>query len=225
MSFKWFTRKPANKRPKRRLPQRNLAPVEDIVEQGLMVADVAVRMSVKNTIILNALGSKSDYDEQQIMRMVREALVELADERIGDANHIALMRGEIRKTGYSSWSENDYGDGDNATLRHRQEVYEQVAQQLRERSNDERYLRETAERAREAAWHEIGDSLKEKASHPYYAGGSSEEYQRERDSRIELLIQRDLTELMSKRNGSDEPPTEKTSSRRRVFSKRADVSG
>ena len=42
------------------------------------------------------------------------------------------MREEIRSTGYSSWSENDYGSEDNATLRHRQEVYEQVAAQLRD---------------------------------------------------------------------------------------------
>ena len=64
MAFDWLKRKKkAAPRPKRRLPQRRLAPVEEIVEQGLMVADVAVRMNVKNAIILNALGRKADYDE------------------------------------------------------------------------------------------------------------------------------------------------------------------
>jgi hypothetical protein len=178
--------------------------VEEIVEQGLLVADVAVRMNVKNAIILNALGRKADYDEQQIYAMVRDAVTELADERERDAKHIARMRGEIKKTGYSSWSENDYGSDDNATLRHRQEVYEQVALQLRERAADEGYLSQAAERARSAAWHEIGDSLKEKASHPYYAGGSSDEYKREREARIELLIQRDLTELVRDHQASKE---------------------
>lgn len=220
MAFGWFKRKQkAVSRPKRRLPQRRLAPVEEIVEQGLMVADVAVRMKVKNAIILNALGCKADYDKQQIKRLVQDAALELAVERERDARHISRMRGEIRKTGYSSWSENDYGSEDNATLRHRQEVYEQVAAQLRERADDEAYLEESAERARKAAWNEIGDSLKEKASHPYYAGGSSDEYKQEREARIDLLIQRDLTELIKQRPDADA----KSGAKRRIFSKRDDA--
>lgn len=190
----WFKRR--GRRLPRRLPQRQLAPVADIVEQGLLVADVAVRMSVKNTIIMNALKRKVDYDEQEIVDMVRDSITELALERERDARHIEQMRKEIRKTGRSSWSDSEYGDGDNRTLRHRQEVYEGVAVELRARATDPEYLKVTTARAREAAWHEIGDSLKERATHPYYSGGASEEYQAARDERIELLISRDLTELI-----------------------------
>ena len=187
-------RRPA--RPPRRLPRRVLAPVEEIVEQGLLVADVAVRMSVKNAIIMNALKRHVDYDEGQIVDMVRSATEDLALERERDAQHIARMRDEIRDTGRSSWSESDYGNDDNRTLRHRQEVYERVAEELRARCADEGYLRETAERARGLAWDEIGDSLKERASHPYYSGGASEEYRRAREERIQQLIEKDLTALI-----------------------------
>lgn len=198
----WFKRR--GRRLPRRLPQRQLAPVADIVEQGLLVADVAVRMSVKNTIIMNALKRKVDYDEQEIVDMVRDSITELALERERDARHIEQMRKEIRKTGRSSWSDSEYGDGDNRTLRHRQEVYEGVAVELRARATDPEYLKITTARAREAAWHEIGDSLKERATHPYYSGGASEEYQAARDERIELLISRDLTELIRQQGaGSD----------------------
>lgn len=196
----WFKReRPAAAPRRRRLPERRLAPVEDIVEQGLLVADVAARMTVKNQIILNALGRKADYRQEQIAQMVHDTLIQLAEERERDARHISHMRGEIRRVGRSSWSENDYGSDDSKTLRHRQQVYEGVADELRARAEDERYLHETAERARTAAWSEIGDSLKRRASHPYYAGGSSEEYQRVREERIQLLIERDLTELMNER--------------------------
>ncbi|WP_435906647.1 asparagine synthase [Leucobacter sp. W1153] len=194
MVFGWFKRR--GRRLPRRLPQRQLAPIADIVEQGLLVADVAVRMSVKNAIIMNALKRKVDYDEQEIVDMVRDSITELARERERDAQHIDQMRKEIRRTGRSSWSDSEYGDGDNRTLRHRQEVYEGVAVELRARATDPEYLRVTTARAREAAWHEIGNSLKERATHPYYSGGASEEYQAARDERIELLISRDLTELM-----------------------------
>jgi hypothetical protein len=199
-------------RPLRRPPRRELAPVEDIVEQGLLVADVAARMSVKNEIIMNALKHKMDYDEQQIIDMVSETVNELAIERERDASHIDLMREEIQSTGHSAWSESDYGSGDNRTLRHRQQVYEGVAVELHRRASDPEYLRTTAERARAAAWAEIGDSLRERAAHPYYAGGSSPEYQRARESRIQLLIERDLTDLMQQRAAEEKASSKKAAS-------------
>jgi len=192
-------RKRGVRRPPRRLPRRELAPVEDIVEQGMLVADVAVRMTVKNAIIMNALKRHVDYDEQQIIDMVREAIIEVVDERENDAEHIKRVRGEIREHGRSAWRDAEYGDGDSRTLRHREQVYEGVAEQLRLRAADEEYLRATAERARGAAWAEIGDSLKARASEPYYGGGGTEEYARAREARIQQLIEKDLTELMRQR--------------------------
>lgn len=177
-----------------------LAPVEEIVEQGLLVADVAVRMTVKNAIIMNALKEHADYDEAQIYEMVRDSLNELAAERERDARHISRVRGEIRDTGRSSWSETEYGNNDSRTLRHRQEVYEQVAAELRARTEDDSYLDTTVERARSLAWAEIGDSLKERASHPYYSGGHDEEYRSNRDDRIQQLIEKDLTSLIKQQS-------------------------
>ncbi|WP_449281661.1 asparagine synthase [Leucobacter sp.] len=201
--FGWSKkRKRGSSRPQRRLPRRVLAPVEEIVEQGLLVADVAVRMTVKNAIIMNALKRHVDYQESQIIDMVREATEDLARERERDAKHISRMRNEIRDTGRSSWSESDYGNDDNRTLRHRQEVYERVAEELHARAADEAYLGETAERARNLAWDEIGDSLKERASHPYYSGGDSDEYRSEREGRIQQLIEKDLTALIQQQTGS-----------------------
>lgn len=162
-----------------------------------MVADVATRMTVKNDIILNALGRKEDYNEDTIMRMVKNSVLQLSQERQKDAKHISFVRGEISKRGSSSWKRNKYDSDDSQTLVHRQEVYEQVAQLLKARAEDTEYLRATAEKARTAAWSEIGDSLKVKASHPFYSGGSSEEYKQARDERIQMLIQHDLTQLIA----------------------------
>lgn len=202
MTVSWFRWKRRGAgRPQRRLPRRELAPVEDIVEQGLLVADVAVRMTVKNAIIMNALKRHVDYDEQQIIDMVRDAVVEVADEREHDAQHISRVRSEIRTHGRSAWTEAEYGNSDSRTLRHREQVYEGVAAELRLRAEDPEYLRETAERARTAAWSEIGDSLKNRASEPYYGGGGTAEYARARESRIQLLIEKDLTDLMRQRAG------------------------
>lgn len=196
----WFSKRKRQAQPPRRLPKRILAPVEEIVEQGLLVADVAVRMTVKNAIIMNALKEHADYDEAQIYEMVRNSLNELAAERERDARHISRVRGEIRDTGRSSWSETEYGSGDSRTLKHRQEVYERVAEDLRARTEDEEYLRAIVERARTLAWSEIGDSLKERASHPYYSGGHDEDYRSNRDERIQQLIEKDLTSLIKEQS-------------------------
>lgn len=210
----WFSKRKKRAQPPRRLPKRILAPVEEIVEQGLLVADVAVRMTVKNAIIMNALKEHADYDEAQIYEMVRDSLNELAAERERDARHISRVRGEIRDTGRSSWSETEYGSGDSRTLKHRQEVYERVAEDLRARTEDEAYLSATVERARTLAWAEIGDSLKERASHPYYSGGHDDEYRDNREERIQQLIEKDLTSLIKEQ-------TPKTSLKDRIRLKAA----
>lgn len=212
----WFSKRKRTKHAPRRLPKRVLAPVEEIVEQGLLVADVAVRMTVKNAIIMNALKEHVDYDEDQITEMVRNTLNELAAERERDARHIARIRGEVRDTGRSSWSETEYGSGDSRTLKHREEVYEQVAEELRERTTNEKYLRETSERARSLAWDEISESLKERASHPYYSGGHDDEYRAARDNRIQQLIEKDLTELVKQQAA----PLGGKSDRPRIFKRR-----
>lgn len=215
-------RKSKSSRGLRRLPKRVLAPVEEIVEQGLLVADVAVRMTVKNAIIMNALKRQVDYDVAQIREMVRESCEDLAVEREKDARHISRMRNEIRDTGRSSWSESDYGNDDNRTLRHRQEVYEQVAAELHKRAADPEYLDTTAERARQAAWHEIGDSLADRATHPYYSGGDNDEYRSERDSRIQQLIEKDLTSLIrdqsAKAEGDDAAASD--APKKRIFKRK-----
>lgn len=193
----WFKRNPF--RMRRRPARRKLVPVAEIVEQGLLVADVAVRMTVKNNIILNALRDYADYNEDEIVEMVRAAIVDVAVERERDANHIRRVREEVKQRGYSSWIDSDYRGSDDRTLRHREAVYDGVAAELRSCAEDASHLEKTAERARQAAWREIADSLKRRASEPYYGGGNSAEYAKERDARIEELIAEDIAALLAER--------------------------
>lgn len=199
--FGWLTSR-AHK-PRRRATQRVLAPVDEIAEQGVLVADVAVRLSVKNAIIMNALAKHEDYSSERVAELVREALANLAAERDADAKHLEAVIGEIDKFGHSGWIEADYGIDDNRTIKHRLEVYRLVADELRAQMNDTEYVTETAENARKAAWKEIGDSLKTKAEHPYYGGGNKQEYFDKREERIQNLIEKDLTRLVRESKKSE----------------------
>lgn len=190
------TKKTSGRRRSKRFPEKVLAPVEEIIEQGMLVDNVAIRMSVKNSIIMNALKRNVDYRVEEIHDLVREQVLALADERENDAKHIARVRDEIQRYGRSAWQETEYSNQDSKTLKHRQQVYEGLGSQLRDLATDQPFITRTAEQAREAAWSEIGNSLKERATHPYYSGGASAEYQAARDDRIQSFIDEDLTTLI-----------------------------
>lgn len=180
---------------KKNFPERELAPAEEIAEQGVLVADVAVRLTVKNEIIMNALAKHVDYSVDDVAQMVRASLTELADEREEDAQRLDEVILQIQRFGHGGWAEGDYGRKDKGTLEHRRLVYRLVAAELRARCQNATYVAETAERARTEAWSEIGDALKTKAEHPYYGGGRSDDYVEHRDERIQKLIEHDLTRL------------------------------
>lgn len=198
--FRWLA---ALKRPRSaRIPERVLAPVEEIAEQGLMVADVAVRLSVKNAIIMNALAKHVDYSSDQVEQLVRDALTELSEEREQDAKRLDLVMKDLDMFGHSGRADTDYGMDDNRTIKHRRAVYRLVAAELADRREDHEYVKHAAEQARLAAWAEIGDALKTKAEHPYYGGGQTEEYRSKRDERIQRFIEKDLTQLIRQRDTS-----------------------
>lgn len=199
MSFKaklraFFAPAPMPK-PRRSLPARELAPVADIIEQGLLVADVAIRMTVKNRLIVRALKHQEHYSQEAAQEQVRRAISELVAEREADAENIEIMRTQIHRLGFASGGEAEYGRDDTGTLKHRQEVYEGVAAELKLRAADPEYIKNVALKATELAWAEVGASIAERASHPYYSGGDSAEYQAQRAARIQDLINKDLRQL------------------------------
>lgn len=195
--FDFFRRK--RRDAERSQSRKVLAPVDEIAEQGVLVATVAVRLSVKNDIIMNALAKRMDFSEERIRELVHEHTVALADERDDDVQRLELVSKNLGRFGRGGYGADDYSRGDAATIAHRLEVYRVVAQTLRSMSEDDTYLSTTAERARSEAWAEIGDSLAKRAEHPYYSGGKNETYQRERTFRIQQLIEKDLTELARSR--------------------------
>lgn len=198
--FRWLSS--LKKRKRSGIPKRDLAPAEDIAEQGVLVAEVALKLTVKNAIIMNALAKHEDYSQERVNDMVRDTLANLAEERVNDAEHLTEVMGEIRRHGRRTWGESSYGSGDSASIQHREIVYQLVAEELLKRVNDDSYVAEIAEHARAAAWLEIGDSLKTKAEHPYYGGGRNADYVEHRDERIGHLIEKDLTRLMQETSSS-----------------------
>ncbi|WP_167142736.1 asparagine synthase [Canibacter zhoujuaniae] len=186
----------SNQSSARNLPKRELAPVAEIVEQGVLVADVAVRMTVKNAIIMDALKRKEDYDGKKVRELVRKVALDLALERENDASRIRDLRRDIQVYGRATFTETEYGRADDYILEHREKVYLGIAEQLQAWADDKNYLDKSAVSAWEQAWAEIGSSLAEMATHPYYSGDHSAEYQERRKERIEAFAT-DLQNLVT----------------------------
>lgn len=179
------------------LPKRELAPVEDAVEQGMLVANAAIRMSVKNSIIMNALGHGLDYNEEQVHELVKRAIMQLVTERERD---VARLRRILYGTNYGDFEEvenalEENEDDDYSTMMHRCKVYKQLAKQLRAKIQDEAYLGAIAEAARELAWKEVADSIQAQARQLRYLQEESKEYHLHREERIQAFIEGEIRQL------------------------------
>lgn len=135
------------------------ATVEQSVSEGLMIAEYAVRLRLKNAIAVDAVVSPRAYDAQTYLAEASEAFEELAAESQDASDRLTeeLAR-TIGRVGRAQHV-HDYRRGDEANVRHRLMVATEAASALREKAGQEDYLLELIEQARKDAWDEVSASL------------------------------------------------------------------
>ena len=173
-----------------RLPE---ATIDDLVEEGELLAAVAVRLAVKNRIILGSLRDELDYDEGRYVSAVGDELIALADESEADAERIASHRAGAGSRPGRAQHFHDYRDVDSSTLQRREEYSRRLADRLRALAGDEEFARTTATKAHEAAWDEIAASVKARLTRAATIGDEPD-YVIERMDRLRELT-RDLKKL------------------------------
>ncbi|MFC4224835.1 hypothetical protein [Lysinibacter cavernae] len=175
-----------------------LAPVEEVVRQGVMIAEVSVRMAAKNFIIMNAMGDQASYDEAAVMRAVREELASIADEKHEDAERVQAARTKGHGK-FAAWVRHGDAVFDEPEVpTRRQEVYELLAAQLNRLREDDDYVRATAEEARQDAWLELSRSFENMLKGDPLRRNVDADYWNKRDVRIQYLIDKDLAKLARK---------------------------
>ena len=188
-------------------PARPLAPAEHVVEDGVMISDSAVRLMLKNQIIVGALRDHADFDPDTLAESARTELLMLADENDATARRLDQERfGEpdlpIPKAEHERISREDH-------LR-RPEIHRLLADALRAQSDDAEQLALLVTRARDDAADEISRELTTRLvgqtifRFPGYEAGKAE--------RIRHLIEIDLAgmaspEILPAAYGSDRPRT------------------
>jgi len=146
------------------LPSDHHATIDDIVADGVLISAAAIRLAVKNRIVLEALRDGVDYSADRVRAEVREELLELAREKDADADWAARASREAALRGGTAEHHSDFRAVDSAILDRRGWVSRGLADRLRGLSEDDGFVEETAERARDDAWTEIAASITTRAA-------------------------------------------------------------
>jgi histone H3/H4 len=138
------------------------ATLEELVDDGLLIAESAARMTVKNEVILRALRDRADYRPEGARELAREELRRLAVESRADARRLDDERERAEDRPGKASHQSDYRAGDTEHLGRRSAALEALAERLIRLSADDEHLDEMVEVARRQAWEEVGASLAER---------------------------------------------------------------
>lgn len=173
------------------------ATLDELVEEGVMIAGSAVRLAVKNLVILGSLRDQVDYDERIYVAAVRDELLALANEKSDDADRLgSVAEGASARSGRAT-SHSDYRSVDVAILSRRQMVALRLSRRLRSLSENHEFLQGLARSAHESAWDEVAQSLEERMTSARIV--EDDLYRRERGERI-MEVLGDLAGLEAETN-------------------------
>jgi hypothetical protein len=197
--WSWFSRlfrRPPSLPPYRPDPQP-LAPFEQALEEGLLIARHGVALAVRNRLIVRALKENEAFDDAVTARMVDEELERAAEEQRENAEGADALRAvAIRSAGIADHA-HDYHRIDTATLERREVLYAALAESLEASRHDDAYVAAVAERARTDAWKDIGDHVVSRLRSRMSSVADEPDYESRKPERLRLLLEEDLVDLLT----------------------------
>jgi hypothetical protein len=167
--------------------------VKRIVDEGLLIALSAVRMAVKNGIIVGALGDHFDYDPARYAVLARDELDRLIRQNDEDARRVGRLRRALTTARWSSsLTEDQRGDVSQLALRRR--VHKKLAAALGAVAGDGEHVARLVEGARRAASDEINDAVTARLIR-LSIDARDPDYEQRRAARTEMLVHLDLALL------------------------------
>jgi hypothetical protein len=160
------------------------------VDEGVLIALTAIRMAVKNHIIVGALRDDRPYLPGAYIEVAREEVAELAQQN--DDLAARLKRRALARADQVHPNAHDVAESQRSELlRH---VYTNLAKSLRAVGDNSTRMAELVESARQDAWSEIRQAwhLKLADRTPVDVGP---DYERHREGRLLELIYIDLAAL------------------------------
>jgi hypothetical protein len=194
--------------PTASVPKRRPVSIERSVDEGVLIAQAAVTMDVKNHIIVGALRDGTPFDLAKVRASVRRELHGLAMENENSARRVQSLAVEVQTPRGAPDNAEGYQTDDHPTLTKRGIIHVMLAEELERLSEDEDFVVELAERARVQAWAEVGDAIESRllGSLPRKP---DKFYEDDKDARIRALFNINLRALekQAKRAGHRPPPS------------------
>ena len=129
-----------------------------MTEEGLMITLSAVRMSVKNSIIVKALRDQINFSDVDYAAIARAELIKLSQRNLHDAERVDKQRKRLTKF-KGTYSYDDDTRQDVKLLARRRKVYEHLAAALLEVAESTERVKEIVEGAQSDATAEIVEAL------------------------------------------------------------------
>ncbi|PDQ36329.1 MAG: hypothetical protein B5766_01110 [Candidatus Lumbricidophila eiseniae] len=191
MKKKWWRRRQRFKPFDRRaLPLPREISSADLFAEGLLVAESAARIALRNRFVVGALRGDEPFTSQTAVLEASRVLTELAEQCRAEAARTALERETATERSGRSQHQHDYHRADAPNLRRREQVQEAIATEFDTRAADPAYLDTFVERAREDAWEDVADAIRARLDREWRGWPRVEvdsDYVRDRDIRLELL--------------------------------------
>ncbi|WP_146181277.1 hypothetical protein [Homoserinimonas hongtaonis] len=168
------------------MPPIRRATVESAVEEGLMLAEYACRLKLRNLIVIEALTSESSYDPRNHLAGAKSVLSQLITESEHAADRLSWEITEVEGLRGRAEHAHDYQSADERNLQHRSDVAVALAHKLAERRDDEAYLLDLIERARVDAWSDVSRALQESLDRSTII--VDDDYERARGERVSELL-------------------------------------
>lgn len=131
-----------------------------IVDEGMLIAMAAVRMALKNRIIVGALREHADYDPAEYAALARQELGEVARQNDEDSTRVERLGSYLfRTTRSGKGREIENKRRDVIRLGRRRTLHDHVAERLRDLAADDERVAELVEKARADALEEINEAL------------------------------------------------------------------
>ena len=138
-----------------------VAALERQVEEGVMIASAALRLSMKNRLIVRALRDGDAYDDEWMTEAVRSEIDDLVDEKTADADRLEGTRTRVKSLRGRPDDPADYRRMDVHSLAMRERITRDLTERLRSLSQDSAFTDEIISGARDAALGEVlGTRLK-----------------------------------------------------------------
>jgi len=190
-------------------PERPTAPIDHVIEDAMMIARSGVRLSVRNSIIVDALRDGLPYDDERLAARARVQYLELAAENEADADRVERQRlgAENRKL---VWPDGRPAEEDDARRR-RPQVHRAVADALRAVADQPEQLATIVREATGAAWDDVARALTQRVLDDRERETASDDPGK--PERLRRLIEVDLTDLelqAAERRALDEAAREQT---------------